>query len=289
MGAASLTRENANGQIVMPELPEVEIARRNVARWMAGQRVLRARAAPSRIFRGAELAAFESISGALRSLERRGKYLLFRFERDQGLLAHLGMTGKFVRRPTGEEVRFSRAHFELSDRFSVHLADSRMFGRIEPVRASALRDLTVVRALGLDPLADGLTPERLARAVGKTSLGIKVALMDQARVAGLGNIHAAEALFRAGIHPARKPASLSPAEWRTLSRAILDALVFALENQQGEEIQYVEEVGAGNVFHVYGHGDEPCPACSAPIQSFAQGGRTTYFCPRCQPAGKGKR
>lgn len=272
----------------MPELPEVEIARRNLSRWLKGRRVVKAEAEPTRIFRGAERTVFESLEGALHSLERRGKYLLFKFERDQGLLAHLGMTGKFVRRQEGEEVRHSRARFRLESGEVIHFADPRLFGRMEPAKASALRTLPAIAALGLDPLADGLTPERLEKAIGKTTLGIKVALMDQARVTGLGNIHAAEALFRAGIHPARKPASLAPGEWRALSRAILEAIAFALENQEGDDIQYVEEPGAGNVFHVYGHGGEPCPRCKAPIESFAQAGRTTYFCPHCQPE-KGKR
>ena len=108
--------------------------------------------------------------------------------------------------------------------------------------------------------------------------------MDQGRVAGLGNIHAAEALFRAGLHPARKPASLTQAEWGRLARALQATLAYAFElNGEGDELDYLEEPGTPNPFRIYGRAGEPCRKCKAPVESFSQGGRTTHFCPRCQP------
>ncbi|HZA14785.1 MAG TPA: zinc finger domain-containing protein, partial [Myxococcaceae bacterium] len=94
---------------------------------------------------------------------------------------------------------------------------------------------------------------------------------------------AAEALFRARLHPSRKPATLRPNEWRRLARGIRSTLKFALECEDSEEIEYVEEPGAENPFRIYGRAGEPCPACRTRVQSFTQGGRTTHFCPRCQP------
>ena len=268
----------------MPELPEVEIARRNLLRWFDGRRVVRAEADKrARTFRGADPGVFEEIQGRLESASRRGKYLMLFFESGRGALAHLGMTGKFVRRPIGHVEPYSRARFHLDDGQVIHYRDPRLFGRIEPVPSEALPELPVVRALGIDPMVDGLTARSLARAVGTSKQDLKVALMDQSRIAGLGNIHAAEALFRARLHPSRKPATLRPDEWRRLARGIRSTLKFALESEDSEEIEYVEEPGAENPFRIYGRAGEPCPVCRTWVQSFTQGGRTTHFCPRCQP------
>jgi formamidopyrimidine-DNA glycosylase len=268
----------------MPELPEVEIARRNLLRWFDGRRVVRAEAdLQARTFRGADPITFEEIRGRLEDASRRGKYLLLAFEHGRGLLAHLGMTGKFVRRPEGRVEPYSRARFHLDDGHVIHYRDTRLFGRLEPVPSSQLRELPVVRALGIDPVVDGLTAKSLARAVGRSGLDLKVALMDQTRIAGLGNIHAAEALFRARLHPARKPATLRPEEWRRLAHAIRATVRFALESEDSEEIEYVEEPGTENPFKIYGRAGEPCPVCRTRVQSFTQGGRTTHFCPSCQP------
>ena len=269
----------------MPELPEVEFARRALVRWLEGRRVERCEAPATRVFRGARREDFERLRGRLERLERRGKYLLFTFEADQGLLAHLGMTGKFVRRSAGHPEPYSRARLHLDDGQVVHLRDPRLFGRLEPLPAHTLPTLPVVRALGRDPLVDGLTPSQLAAAVGPSRQPLKVALMDQGRLAGLGNIHAAEACFRAGLHPARAPASLTPEEWRRLARAVHRTLRFALEHETGEEIAYLEEAGAPNPFHIYGRAGESCGRCGQRVRSFVQGGRTTHFCPGCQPAG----
>ncbi len=267
----------------MPELPEVEIARRNLVRWFGGRRLVRAEADDTRIFRGAELRQFSALSGRLESLVRRGKYLLFAFEGGRGLLGHLGMTGKFVRRTEGHAEPYSRARFHLDDGHVLHFSDPRMFGRLEPAPASLLRELDVVKALGRDPLADGLTAGQLEKAVASSRQHLKVALMDQARIAGLGNIHAAEALFRAGIHPSREPASLTPDEWKRLVGAIRATIDFGLKEQEGEEPVYLEEGRTENPFLVYGRAGGPCSRCGSAVESSTQGGRTTHFCPKCQP------
>jgi formamidopyrimidine-DNA glycosylase len=270
----------------MPELPEVEIARRNLARWFHGRRVLRAEADDTRVFRGAHRAKFSELTGRVESLERRGKYLLLTFEGGRGLLAHLGMSGKFVRRPEGHVEPHSRARFHLDDGTVIHLKDARLFGRMEPAPAARLRELKALQALGRDPLVDGLTAQQLREAVGTSRQDLKVALMDQGRLAGLGNIHAAEALFRAGLHPARKPATLKPEEWERLAQAIHDTITYALEGQEGEEPVYLEDSGAENAFLVYGRAGGPCSRCGTRVQSFTQGGRTTHVCPKCQPKGR---
>ncbi|NOJ96331.1 bifunctional DNA-formamidopyrimidine glycosylase/DNA-(apurinic or apyrimidinic site) lyase [Corallococcus coralloides] len=267
----------------MPELPEVEIARRNLERWFKGHRIVRSEADATRVFRGAELPHFTRLTGRVTALERKGKYLLLTLEGGHGLMAHLGMTGKFVRRKEGEPVPHSRARFHLDDGHVVHFSDPRLFGRMEPVPAKALWELPSVKALGRDPLTEGLTGPQLQEAVGDSKQDLKVALMDQGRVAGLGNIHAAEALFRAGLHPARKPGTLSPDDWKHLAKAIHAAFDFAFKEQEGEDITYLEEAGSVNRFRVYGRAEGPCSKCGTTVEAFTQGGRTTHFCPKCQP------
>lgn len=272
----------------MPELPEVEIARRNLVRWLEGRRVARAEADDTRVFRGARRGDFASLKGRLLSLERRGKYLLFTFEGGRGLLGHLGMTGRFVRRPEGIPVPYSRARLHLDNGEVIHFADARLFGRLEPCAASRLHALEAVKALGRDPLVDGLTATQLQESVGGSRQALKVALMDQGRVTGLGNIHAAEALFRAGLHPGRAPTSLTPEEWARLADAIHASIAFGLEEQQGEDPAYLED-GAENPFLIYGRAGTPCARCGTAVESFTQGGRTTHYCPLCQPKSPGRK
>jgi len=276
----------------MPELPEVEHARQTLKKWFKGHALVAARAdRKARTFRGARVADFEKLKGRLTRADRKGKYLLLGFSNGQGAVAHLGMTGKFVKRRPGVDEPYSRARFVLDSGEVIHFRDPRLFGRIEPTPAAALDEVKAVKALGVDPLNDGLDGPALKAAIGKTSRALKVALMDQTRIAGLGNIHAAEALFRARLHPARKPKSLTDAEWRALAKAIHDTIAFALEEEEGDEIEYVEEPGAPNPFLVYGRAGTPCPRCGTTVKSMGQGGRTTHFCPSCQPRGgaKGKR
>lgn len=273
----------------MPELPEVETARRLLVRWLSGRRVVRAEADPTRVLRGARLQDFAALQGRLLSLERRGKYLLFTFEQGRGLLAHLGMTGKFVLRPEGTPEPYSRARLHLDSGQVIHLRDSRMFGRLEPAPASRLHELPAIKELGLDPLVDGLSAAQLQQALGRSRQELKVALMDQGRLAGLGNIHAAEALFRAGLHPSLRAHSLEPPQWQRLAEAIHASLAFGLQEQSGEEPVYLEEGTTENPFLVYGRAATPCVRCGTPVESFVQAGRTTHFCPKCQPLPRSRR
>jgi len=274
----------------MPELPEVEFARRALTKWTKGRSIVRTEADPkARTFRGSRVSDVEALTGRLVSVERKGKYLLLTFADGKGAIAHLGMTGKFLKRKADAVEKWSRARFVLDSGDVIHFQDPRLFGLIEPVPASALKQAPAVAKLGLDPLVDGLSAAQLKEALAGSKQELKVALMDQERIAGLGNIHAAEALFRAKLHPARKPASLTDDEWRRLAKAIVDGIAFALGLEEGDEIEYVEEPGAKNPFLVYGHEGEPCPVCQTPITAFPQGGRTTFACPRCQPKSGGSK
>ncbi len=270
----------------MPELPEVEFAAQKLCEWMVGRRVVRLSAEASHVLRGASPRAIaRALEGRrLTSVRRRGKHLILEFEGGMGALLHLGMTGKLVRRPAGAEERYSRARFELDDGRAVHLRDPRKFGRLAAGPVEALERREELAGLGPDAKDPPVSAAALAERLGRTRRPVKVALMDQKLLAGLGNLHAAEALYRAGLSPKRPSCRLRGEELERLAGAIAETLRFALDQMpKGDsDLEYVEEPGAPNPFLVYGRAGEPCRRCGAAVRSFAQGGRTTFYCPRCQ-------
>ncbi len=223
-------------------------------------------------------------------MERRGKVLLLFFDGDVGLLSHLGMTGKWVRRPAADRPLHSHAHLELPGGVLLHYCDPRLFGRLELHPASALLSLPVVRALGPDPVLDGIDPQALHARLSRTGRAVKAALMDQAVLAGIGNIYATEALFRAGIHPARPASSLTRREVGRLAEGIEAALAPMLA-WSGEEIAYLWEGWEGrrvdNPYLVYDRAGEACPRCGKVLEAMVIGGRTSAFCGGCQRVRRG--
>ena len=269
----------------MPELPEVEVASRQLRAWLRGQRIVEARASRSRVIRGQAPQRFATLEGlVLADVERRGKWMLLDFDRGQSLLSHLGMTGKWIRRrPSEPAASHVRASLTLASGDVVDYRDPRLFGRLVRGTADELRALPAIRALGPDPLV-GIDVERLQRVIAGTRRSLKEALMDQRTLAGLGNIQVAESLHRAGLNPQRPGTSLSLDEAERLSGAIAASLRATLEVEDGDEpITYVEEGGA-NTFLVYDRFGEPCTTCGTAIERIVQGGRSTFFCPSCQPA-----
>jgi formamidopyrimidine-DNA glycosylase len=276
----------------MPELPEVEIAARYLRTWSLGRRVVevfteeRAR----RIFRPERPRAFAAAVRGRRVTEVRriGKQLLVRLEGGAGgplgLVSHLGMTGKWLRREgSATPPSHSRARLALDDGATLHYRDPRLFGRLRLVPGARFEEVPEVAALGPDPLGDGIDPRRLAAAFARRATAVKVALLDQRLLAGVGNIHASEALFRARLDPRRPARDLSLAEVRRLAGAVLASVNDALVRDAGPEPSYVEEPGAPNPFAVYAREGEPCPRCRrAAIRRVVQAQRSTFFCPRCQ-------
>jgi formamidopyrimidine-DNA glycosylase len=275
----------------MPELPEVEFARRCWERWASKRRVTAVTASASRVLRPAAPRSLQALRGAaFDSFERRGKNLLFgaRGARGRiGLWSHLGMTGKWLRRKGSELPRFSRAAVTLDDGSVLHYCDMRLFGRLGVVPGARWEEVAELRGLGPDPLVDGVDRRRLAERLGRLKTPIKVALLDQGLLAGIGNIQAVEALHRAGIDPRRPARSLTAAEVSRLAAGIrrsLNATLSRFERAVGEDgdIAYVEE-GAANPFAVYDRAGARCPRCRrGVITRIVQAGRSTFFCPRCQ-------
>lgn len=267
----------------MPELPEVEFCRRSLHRWSAGARFHAVEVRDPRSVRrtrttrpsqgdpdGAERLRAVVLGAPPDEPRRVGKRILWSFG-DGALLLHLGMTGRWTRRD-GPHVKVAL----LTDGGPLYFADPRLLGGVVPT----------TRGEGEELLIEGLGPDALAHPLPRLTgrRPVKVALMDQAVVAGLGNLHAAEALWRAGIAPTRPCESLTDAEHTRLDAAVREQLLFALATLgPGEEIEYVEDAGAPNPFPVYGQAGRPCPRCGSPIGKLVQAGRTTWFCPGCQP------
>jgi len=270
----------------VPELPEVETIRRDLAPALAGKtfagvatswpRAIKA-PAPERL--SAELA-----DRRVESIERAGKYLLFRLSGGRWLIFHLRMSGSLLlRRSTDPPDPFVRHVFAFSDGAELRFADVRKMGVIwlvdDPRR--------VVGALGVEPLSGRFTRARLVAAFARhPKAPVKSVLLGQRAVAGVGNIYADEALWEARIHPLRPAASLTPAEVARLHRSIPSVLRQAIGNRGTSKTNYVDASGEKGAhqfaLRAYGRAGEPCPRCGTPIERMKLGGRGTYFCPRCQ-------
>jgi formamidopyrimidine-DNA glycosylase len=267
----------------MPELPEVEITRENLERWLGNRIIENARVRDRRILRGQSVRRVEQVLGGarLREIRRRGKYLMWDLGRRGEILTHLGMTGKFVFRTRSEpDPPATCILLELGEGRRVAFSDSRRFGRFQVADGTTVKTLKRIGIDALDPL---LTARRLGEGLHGSRLPIKSFLMDQHRIAGLGNIHAAEALFQAGIHPSRSAGELRAEEVARLHRALRQSLRAALRRERADEIRYLHESDAENRFLVYGRYREPCVRCRAPVRKVVQAGRSTYYCARCQP------
>jgi formamidopyrimidine-DNA glycosylase len=265
----------------MPELPEVEIARRNLSRWLVGERLVDVKLPSTRVLRGAQPQALARLltGRTVARVERRGKWLRLVLDDGAALYSHLGMTGKWVaRRLVDGPEPYERARLDTREQ-SVRYRDPRLFGRLMAVPDGAPPEW---EALGPDALVDGIDVEQLRQRLSRIRRSIKEALLDQTLLAGIGNIQATEALWRARIHPARAASSLSSAEVRVLARGINGSIEATLAREESPEITYVEEAGAPNPFDVYGKEGQPCPRCGTRLKRMVQGGRATVFCPRCQ-------
>lgn len=269
----------------MPELPEVEIAARNLIRWIRGKRIAAAIVPTSRIHRGQPARAIaDAITGhTVKRVDRRGKWLRWTLDDGARVFFHFGMSGRFVRRALDAATeRSERARFDLqgvpASRASIRYVDPRMFGRL----IVGADDIDAWRALGPDPVVDGIDVDRLGAVLALRKRSIKETLLDQTVLAGVGNIHATEALWLARIDPRRRARDVTRVELRALTKGITRSFDEALTRDAGPEIVYVEDAGADNPFRVYGREGSPCPRCKTPLVRIVLGGRTTVFCARCQ-------
>ena len=274
----------------MPELPEVETVRASLEPRLVGRRFDDVEILDSRLTRPinpAEVAA-ELTGERVAAVDRRGKYLIVRFESGLVLLIHLRMTGSLAHSRNGALASANshvRAVVRLDDGSDVAYRDVRRFGTWLVLRADELDSYLAAR-LGLEPLERGFSASKLAERLEGQRAPIKAALLDQRNLAGVGNIYADEALWRARIDPRRSAGELDVPEIRALHRGIRRSLEAGIARQGATLRDYRTPDGAAggmqHEFKVYGRGGEPCPRCGAPIEKTRVGGRGTWFCPSCQ-------
>ena len=288
----------------MPELPEVEVVRRQLAGPLVGRRITEAWAHPSHKF----ASAVDAVGSEIEALRRRGKYLIAELDSGRELIVHLGMTGRlcFARaadagavpppHPTdgpaaevmtpsavGAADPYVRAWWRLDDGETLCFHDVRRFGRIAVCDRGDYRGLPTLAAMGPEPLEEGLDATAFWRASRRSSQRIKTQLLNQRLVAGIGNIYADEALFLARINPSARAISKPRAE--RLLAALRDVLVASIERGGSTLRDYYSLEGAGDnqkYFVCYGRAGEPCVRCGTELRRRVLDQRSSTWCPLCQ-------
>ncbi len=284
----------------MPELPEVETIVRDLRRLVVGKRIADFVAE----WRGVtgveppELVAARVRGARIVGTRRRGKLAVLDLDTGESLVISLRMTGRLLsRRPGAAEDRFVRARFSFAEGGELRFADTRKFGRIVLIPSDAISDAAPALArrdgaplherLGIEPLSPAFTVRRFAALLrARRRSGLKPLLLDQTFIAGIGNIYANEALFRARIHPLRRAGGLKAERVLALHASIRDALRRAISLRGASVDDYRDARGRrGRMqreFLVHGREGEPCPRCGRAIRKTYVGGRGTYWCPSCQ-------
>ena len=268
----------------MPELPEVETIKNELSPWVVGQSFTQVAILDSKLVYDDPAQEFSRglIGQTIESLERRGKYLIFRLSSNRSLIMHLRMTGSLLLNPQVMD-RYARAVFHLSNGHRFVFSDRRRLGKVWLVNDAD----TAVCKLGPEPLDEDFTADILGQRLKRHHIPVKAALLDQCIVAGIGNMYADEALFAARINPLRKADNLSPTEVRTLHNCIRRVLEAAIGNKGASVDTYVRpegELGTAHFqFKVAHKRGETCPVCGCSIERVVVQNRGCYFCPSCQP------
>ena len=274
----------------MPELPEVETVRAQLEPAIVGRRFETVEILDPRVVRPADPAAVaaELEGRRVAAVERRGKYLVVRFESGLVLLVHLRMTGSFRhgRRGTLADDPYRRVVVSLDDGADVVYRDVRRFGTWALLTSDELPSYLALR-LGDEPLERRFTARALAARLAARRAPVKAVLLDQRALAGMGNIYADEALWRARLHPLIPARELSEDDVRRLHRAVRAALHAGIRRHGATLRDYAAPDGAAGSmqreFRVYGRGGDPCDRCRTPIEKTRVAGRGTWYCPGCQP------
>ena len=272
----------------MPELPEVETVRRGLESAITGKRIARVilRREGLRIPFPRDLAAVMQ-GRKIQGVTRRAKYLLIELSGGQTVIIHLGMSGKllFKTKAPSRYATHDHAVIGFDDGSALVFNDARRFGILTHAKTRHLAKHPYFEHLGPEPFSREFSPAYLARALASRNGPIKPALMDQTLVAGVGNIYASEALYRAGIHPGT-PAKTLVREAKTIIRCVREILQAAIESGGSTLRDFVRSSGDAGYFQhhfsVYGRDGEPCARCKRPIQKMTQAARSTYFCASCQ-------
>ncbi|HEU5326382.1 MAG TPA: bifunctional DNA-formamidopyrimidine glycosylase/DNA-(apurinic or apyrimidinic site) lyase [Candidatus Limnocylindria bacterium] len=295
----------------MPELPEVETVARDLQQWVAGATIREATVTWDRTIRHPqppERFVAEIAGATIQRVTRRAKTVLIHLTDGRVMTVALRMTGALIVTPPGAPPDpYARVVFELSDGRELRYRDVRKFGRIGLWPGGGLRSVgggrgarsrkvkegsrryrigEVFSGHGPEPLSHGFTARRFAERLARRSARLKTLLLDQSFIAGVGNIYADEALWRARLHPLRAADTLTEAEVRRLHRTVRQVLREGIANRGASFSDYVDARGEEGTnqerLAVYRRTDEPCYRCGRPIRRIVVGQRSTHFCPRCQ-------
>lgn len=270
----------------MPELPEVETIARGLRPLLTGRTVTAAPHVAAHLAKGDRNLAQDVVGRTIRGVSRRGKLLFLEFS-DQDVLAfHLRMTGRLGLMPSGlPPAAHVHLLLDLDDKTAIYFQDQRKFGTCGLFAGEELECWPFYRSLGPEPL--GLDLEVFAKRIEGKKGRIKALLLDQRIIAGIGNIYADESLFRAGIHPATPGNRIAPERLAVLLESLQNVLTEAIAAGGSSIRDYRTAAGLvgtfQNTFQVYGRRGLPCVRCGTPLQTNKVAGRTTCFCPSCQP------
>jgi len=265
----------------MPELPEVETVRRELEPILINQKILSASlvdAVPHKKYQNLELCVNQTI----KSVNRRGKFLILALSNNLELIIHLGMTGVIAFEPFEKHLRVK---LELKDN-TLYFQDVRRFGRFLVVNAQDYKSMPTLHTMGPEPFSKEFSNKHFFAALQKSNTAIKNYLLSQKPVAGLGNIYVDEALWQVKINPQSKAKNISKAKVNKLRQAIIEILAASIKAQgttlndyrtvSGEVGEYAQQL------NVYSHTGKPCPRCKTSIERIVLAGRSTHFCPKCQ-------
>lgn len=273
----------------MPELPEVEIVTRRLRELIVGKTIIKARLIRAGLSPENSPRQFAaSLKGArVEDVTRRGKHILARLSNGRTLVTHLRMTGRFIYLDRGaENTPHAHAVLWLDGGKKLLFDDQRHFGLMMVARTAELESVKYLSNLAPEPFSPEFSPDYLHDTLKRSSQQIKLALLDQTKVVGLGNIYASEALYRAKINPRLPAKTLSRPRVALLREKILAVLGEAIANDNQFDVESGDlDSSYGRyeqVARIYEREGKPCPVCGAPIHRITQGARSTYYCPRCQ-------
>ena len=281
----------------MPELPEVETVRRGLSPVLTGKRLARVEQRRADLRFPFPDGFVQRLTGAtIRSVDRRAKYLLMPLDRGDTLVCHLGMSGRFdidhhrigvFAEAVGDDPKHEHVVFVTEDGVRVAFFDPRRFGYMDLVPTDRLPAHPWFAALGPEPLSDAFDGDVLLAAIKGKKQNIKVTLLDQKLVAGVGNIYACEPLFAAKTAPQKPAGDLKPAQAKRLAAAVKAVLAEAIEAGGSTLRDFAQTDGQLGYFQhrfkVYGREGEPClGGCKGTVARIVQAGRSTFYCPACQ-------
>lgn len=274
----------------MPELPEVETIRRALKKHLRGKHIEKVLVRDPRLRWPVDEAKLQKlgVGAQIVDVKRRAKYLLVHLDPDATLIMHLGMSGKVLFLQTALPFeKHDHVIFYFDDGSELRFRDARRFGMVDVVENSAMKNYPRFVNLGLEPLSSKTTPEQLYEKARHWKKPIKNLLMDANFIVGVGNIYANEALFYAGVHPGTPCNRLSLDHWQGLFSEVQAVLRRAIRKGGTTLSDFVNSNGETGYFQlslaVYGKDGEACPNCGTKIERQVQVGRSTYFCPSCQP------